>query len=352
MYNSKKFFILDTIVKVLLLQIKKRVPIKPSVDKPIKILICRLDHIGDVAMTTIAPHTLKLQYPKSKIYMLVNKTSESLFLNNPHVESCINYNWPWPYDSKNNRFTYNHLKSYFKLRKLIKEIQFDMVIECRGDARMFFLFGYIIPIPIRIGYLRNFGAPFLTNIVKPETEIHELERVEKIMLATGAKFVLKRPEIYLNSRDEEDLKNLLFLISKKPYDRKYAVLSPFAAKAIKEWTLDKWGEVANYLVNNYNLDVFIIGTKENIVHGDRIVEFLDKGVYSLCGKTTLRQSVSLMKNAQVVLGVDTGTLHMAASFDVPIISLFGPTHSSQFKPYSPYVNVIDKNVCACNKDKH
>jgi ADP-heptose:LPS heptosyltransferase len=44
-----------------------------------------------------------------------------------------------------------------------------------------------------------------------------------------------------------------------------------------------------------------------------------------CGKTNLRQSASVLSQARVLLTGDTGLMHMATAFGVPIVSVWGNT---------------------------
>jgi ADP-heptose:LPS heptosyltransferase len=45
----------------------------------------------------------------------------------------------------------------------------------------------------------------------------------------------------------------------------------------------------------------------------------------MCGKLTLGQSASLVKQATVVVTHDTGLMHIAAAFQKPIVSIWGNT---------------------------
>ena len=56
------------------------------------------------------------------------------------------------------------------------------------------------------------------------------------------------------------------------------------------------------------------------------------GAIDLTGKTNLRQLVALMERAELVIGNDTGPMHIAAALGRPMVSLFGPTDPDLHRP--------------------
>ena len=61
-----------------------------------------------------------------------------------------------------------------------------------------------------------------------------------------------------------------------------------------------------------------------------------KNIFDLCGETSIDESAYLMKKSKLILTNDTGMMHIASAFDVPIISFWGCT-----KPdlgFYPYMN--------------
>jgi ADP-heptose:LPS heptosyltransferase len=71
--------------------------------------------------------------------------------------------------------------------------------------------------------------------------------------------------------------------------------------------------------------VVLLGGKEDEERGRRI-ELLAKGaVYNACGRFSINQSASLIRQARQVITNDTGLMHIAAAFGKTIISIWGNT---------------------------
>ena len=57
--------------------------------------------------------------------------------------------------------------------------------------------------------------------------------------------------------------------------------------------------------------------------------------------TNLRELARLLRNAQLVIGGDTGPLHLAAALGTPVIGLYGPTNPARNGPYGQLGNVVE-----------
>jgi ADP-heptose:LPS heptosyltransferase len=72
--------------------------------------------------------------------------------------------------------------------------------------------------------------------------------------------------------------------------------------------------------------VILLGGPEDREKGERIAAAVHSGrVFNACGKFSLSQSASLVKQAEKVITHDTGLMHVAAAFHKDIISIWGNT---------------------------
>mgnify|MGYP001246708637 CR=1 FL=1 len=96
------------------------------------------------------------------------------------------------------------------------------------------------------------------------------------------------------------------------------------------------------VVNQVSYPIVLLGGVDEISIGDILVqECSHKKIYNFCGKISLDQSAYLIKNSALVLTNDTGLMHIAASFQKPIISFWGCTKPSL--GFSPYMT-SDKSI--------
>jgi heptosyltransferase-2 len=98
--------------------------------------------------------------------------------------------------------------------------------------------------------------------------------------------------------------------------------------------------------------VIIAGTKDDQEDAGSMIRDIAGEVFSFAGKTSIRELAALVSMSNIVIGVDTGVMHIAACFNVPIIAIFGATRSVEFRPYSPMARVLETNTCQCNQFLH
>lgn len=84
----------------------------------------------------------------------------------------------------------------------------------------------------------------------------------------------------------------------------------------RSWPNDRWEQVAAQLLT--------AGCKVMTFGGEREQGLCAPGVVNMMGRTTYRQAAALIEQCDLFVTVDTGLLHVAAAFGVPIVGLFGP----------------------------
>ena len=103
--------------------------------------------------------------------------------------------------------------------------------------------------------------------------------------------------------------------------RKIVVL-PGAGKANKQWPPERFGEVIR------RLDVPAVA-----VWGPNERELAERTGLELAPPTNLRELAAVLKDAALVVGGDTGPLHLAAALGTRVVGLYGPTSVRRNGPY-------------------
>ncbi|MDE3145662.1 MAG: glycosyltransferase family 9 protein, partial [Bacteroidota bacterium] len=308
-------------------------------------------HMGDVLMTTPAIKAIKQQYPDSKIYLLINKPCSEIVALNPFVDGIYYYSWPWRSRKTKTALLLSPFLEYCKIYGQLRKLNADIFIEFRGDIRMIFLFGFLTGIPKRVATLRTGGFSFLTTSVIYNKDQHESERIVTILQSMNIPVAERKAEIYFSAEDSISARQIVTKYLSNT-DSGYAIIAPFSGKSVKEWIPEHWAVVANYLFEKYHLKSFIAGIKKDKKTAEYIAGLANGCLIDITGDTTITQLAALLSNSKIVIGVDSGSLHLASCFNIPIIALFGPTNQNEFRPYSPFAKIIDLNICKCDKDKH
>jgi ADP-heptose:LPS heptosyltransferase len=354
-HNKKKRLLLYALNAVLwLLFLPKRAFGKSVNFKSLsakKILLVRLDYIGDVVMTSPSFSFMRHRFPKAEITLLTNPSAKSLFSKDPRIDEIDTFNWPWGHLRTNNRFNFLLLRELLQLVFRLRRQKFDLMVDFRGDMRFGLLFGVFTGAKVLVSNSRSGNKFMLDYASEYDASKHELERTLDVLACFGEVPVVSYPEIFLSEEAKllatKHLEELLGTNSLKGL----AIIAPFSSKDIKSWPLPYFEAVIKHLLT-LDYKVVIVGTKEDQENSASLASSFSSKVYSLAGKTSLTELAWMTSISALVVGVDTGVLHIASCFDTPIVAIFGPTRSCEYRPYSKFAIVVDSGECKCDQLTH
>jgi len=113
-----------------------------------------------------------------------------------------------------------------------------------------------------------------------------------------------------------------------PIPDRFILLNPAAGWQRKSWTPGGWVQVLKAI----DAPVLMTGGGSGwqSAHCGEIAAGVAGAVINLAGGTTLPEYLWLCANARAILTVDGVATHLAAAFDVPSLTLFGPTNSNNW----------------------
>ncbi|HKO55009.1 MAG TPA: glycosyltransferase family 9 protein [Thermoanaerobaculia bacterium] len=100
------------------------------------------------------------------------------------------------------------------------------------------------------------------------------------------------------------------------------VLLPAAGRPEKQWPIDRFRKLAQ-----------IIGPRAVAVWGPGEEELARQIGCRMAPKTSLQELAAILRDAELVIGGDTGPLHLAAALRTKVIGLYGPTNPRRNGPY-------------------
>ena len=289
-----------------------------------KILIVKPSSLGDIIHTLPVLYNIKKSVPTAEIHWLVDESFKDILENHPLITQL------WLFKKNTWRKPFRFFKTIQEIldfrKKLIHE-KFDIVIDIQGLLRSA-LFTYLTQSKIRIGFLdarEKISVLFYTIKVKGGKSIHAVERYLKLLSPLG----INKYEIEFPLPTPKN-------IFKK--SSPYYVVVPGARWITKQWPLEYFIE----LIQKINKKAIIIGGKQEEKIAERIHLGTKELTLNLSGKTSLQDLISIIKQAQFVVGNDTGPIHIAAALKIPVYSIFGSTHPERTGPYKNNENVLRK----------
>lgn len=112
---------------------------------------------------------------------------------------------------------------------------------------------------------------------------------------------------------------------------RYAVLNPGARWTTKRWPVASYVSLAKRLQEELGLAIVVTAFGNERSLGNSIRDGLD-GAAHVLDDLSVREHAAICARAAVVIGSDTGPVHLAHAVDTPVVWLFGPTTSSRNAP--------------------
>lgn len=158
--------------------------------------------------------------------------------------------------------------------------------------------------------------------VKPSKDDMMLQRHKLLLNYLGAsEYKAKLPEVIKQNKIIED--------------DKYVVMCPGSSKMEKCWPIERFAEVADYIIEKYDLYIHLCGGADEKHFEDKLLNLVKRKdrIISHIGKTSFAEWSAIVEYAFLVLGNDSATMHLAAAHRIKALCIAGVYDKYQFFPY-------------------
>lgn len=290
---------------------------------PKKILIIRPGGIGDAVLLLPAIEEIKKNIPGAQIDILCEKRNAGIFdLTNKITKIYLYDKWP---------DIVNCLKN-----------KYDVTIDTEQWHRLSAVVAFLSGAPVRIGFATNTrGSLFTIKIPYRQDDYEAISFLSLAAPLTGKRpeFDAEKPFISVTDKTAEQL------LAYVPENEKKNMIAVFPGASVVErrWGAKNFGAVARSFtgIGRY---VILIGGKQDADEAKEIKNMAGNNCINLAGKTTLRETASILKQCKVLISADSGIMHLAYSLGVPTISLFGSGIEKKWAPRGKDHVVINKHL--------
>jgi ADP-heptose:LPS heptosyltransferase len=115
--------------------------------------------------------------------------------------------------------------------------------------------------------------------------------------------------------------------------RDYYVLFPGAGQPFRQWPLPRFADIAQRIHRATNWTGVICGGPADVEEAKILERMLRVPCEDWTGKTTLRELIAVIRDAHIVVGNETGAIHIAAAVSTPSVCILGGGHFGRFVPY-------------------
>jgi len=323
-------------------------------EQPRRILVIRVDHIGDVVMSTPLFRALRERYPRAHLTAMVGSWARDVVARNPHLDEVLVYDCPWwsrlRRDGRDGGWPHV-LVAYLRLLRKLRAARYDLVLDPRGDFRHIVLFAFLAGVRRRIGYGRSGGDYLLTEVVPWRPELHTVDKSLALLAPLGIQGSSHRTEVHCAPEDAARIRALLASHGVGD-DERVATLHPGARVGVKRWPRERFAVVADWLAVEHGLRPVLVGGPDERGEAEQTSRLMKARPVVLAGDLSLLELVALCRRSSLVLCNDSGPMHLAAAAGAPTLALFGPTTPTLFGYDGPMnASVYHRLPCSpCHHD--
>jgi heptosyltransferase I len=286
-----------------------------------RVCIVMLTGLGDVVNALPLANALKDHDPSLHVSWVVEPMAAPILSPHPSVDDVIVY-----------RKSDGARGVVSLLREMRKRSRFDLTLNLHPYFKS--VWGTLFSrARRRVGYdrARSFDQVWLaaTERLAPRPRQHTLDMFLEFAAHLGVP--VREVEWRIAFTERERREQAEFFAAQ---ERPLAVLVPTSGNARKDWFAHRWARVADALEHDYGFRAALLGgggARETAVAAE-IGRLARIPPLSLMGGP-LRQSAWLLEGSALVLGPDTGPLHLARALGKPVIGLFGHTNPWRVGPY-------------------
>ena len=310
-----------------------------------RILIVKLDHIGDVVTSLPSVYSIRKRFPDAVVTFLTGEWSKDVLKNNPYINNIEIYNSNRFNRERKNRKSIiqriRYLRSIFKKR-------YDLIAGLRDDWLTLIFSLIYFPkarvdrgtVRIKLKYENTLGLIFKSE--KNNKTIHEIDTNLKIAEMAGSEAIGEKKFIFLSEGERDWAEE--FLSSKGLKEKKFVIISPGAKWKYRRWDTRNFALLADRIREKFGLEILISGSKGEVdTAEDMRVMMKEKGI-SVAGKIDIRQTLSLLEKALICITNDSGMVHLTSGLNIPVVALFGAQDPMKFGPWSDINAVYHKKV--------
>lgn len=297
---------------------------------PARILLIRVDGIGDLAMSSASFPSLRRQFPTAQIDLLTSENARpiaDLFL----AEKWLNNVWRMPLLGRG-------LKSYWRLAADFRKQRYDIGIDLRGDLRNVMLM-WFAGIPRRLGLSGSGLSYLLSDVIEVPPQRHQAEESAELVRRAGVQALEPWPRLPLQPEHLADADRWLSEngVSR---DRPICAMHLGAFYDVKLWPVQRFADVAQRIHRDRGAQVIVVGGPHEADLAATFARSIDFPCAVAVARTSLLLTAAIIARSDLFIGTDSGPAHIAAYVGVPVVVLFGPANPDKYCPLSPRVRVM------------
>jgi heptosyltransferase-2 len=295
--------------------------------RPVRILVIRYRFIGDTVLAIPTLRNLRRAFPNATIDVLSEPVSGETLALCPYKNELLYFA---PRLQGERKRAAKFPTSLLGAARFLRARRYDRCYILRRSFSSAIL-PLLAGIPHRVGFATD-NRGWLLQRSTPYADKHEVECFLDVLRADGVPVTDNYNENWTDPAADAKVdaglpggnRPRVFVCAKSVFE-------------LKDWAPDRFAQLIAWLVNERGCEVHLCDSPGLAGYYDQIRAALPaplaREMIDWSRLLSIKESNSLFKRMDLAIGIDTGLLHLAASFHVPVIGLFGPLEPWRWHPW-------------------
>ncbi len=323
-----------------------RAPVRaPS---PERILLLRLERIGDLLMAVPAIADARALAPHARVDLVVGSWNVPLARVIPGVTAVEGLDARWLARGPGGLAMPSLLRRAWQWRAR----GYDLAINFEPDIRSNLLLA-ASGAAFTAGYRSGGGGPVLDRALDYDTRAHTADNARALVAAVFGRrpSATSVPPLAL----PDDLRRAAAARLPGRAGGPLVGVHVSGGRAIKQWDPARFAEVARRLSDRCGATIVLTGAPEDRPLVRTMAATLgERAVVDVSGEIGLPELAALLERLDLFVTGDTGPMHLASAVGTPVVAVFGPSDPARYAPRGPRDHVVRVDLpCApCNRIRH
>jgi lipopolysaccharide heptosyltransferase I len=303
-----------------------------------RIAIIKPSALGDIVHALPVLTALRARFPTARITWVVNAAYEPLLTGHPDLDDTL------PFDRSAMKGVRSAVRATVAFVRELRRRRFDLAIDMQGLLRSG-LMTWATGAPVRVGFANaREGSRYLYTHKVKSPGLDAAHAVDRMWCIAGAFGVGHLPKTFRVPLQPAEVRAARVELAQLP--RPLVAVACGAKWLTKRWPAAHFAELLNRAHAHFGGACVLLGAGEDVVLSREVAERVRGAVLDLTGKTSLPRLAAVLAQADVVIGNDTGPLHLAAALARPCVAPYLCTRVGLHGPYEQGENCVETTV-AC-----
>lgn len=318
--------------------------------RPKKILLVKLDHIGDFILSLPSIKLVQETFPDAKITLLVGTWNMSIANRLSGIHKVLTFDF---FSRISEQGMPEDLNSKIpKLRKLLSD-NYDIAIDLRRhpETRGTLL---LTNAPIKVGYEagnRGIDSRLHEYIMPPwEHHINSIPHISEQIyhlvntICKSNKESRDIPDIIFTDKETNDIKKKYSYTLSRPL---LIGMNPGVGSLIRQWPIDYYAELANLFIEKSGAHIVLFGSETERRMIDSVINKINdkSSVTNMVGELNISRFMIFIKHCHLFIGNNSGSGHISGIMNVPTLIVFsGQVMASEWHPLGKNTYLIKKQL--------